>query len=113
MTVVAITQLNPYGVFFGHSTSGWALVPRYGFWSGPSWGLPNQRSLGFWYGPYGDQNVIEAATLRHDRDATKAGADRVLSRDVLSRHDLGPYGEVYRVLLIGALGALIGLGFDD
>ena len=38
---------------------------------------------------------------------------RQLIRDVWSDHNLGPYGQVYRVLLTGLFGARVGVGLDD
>ena len=110
--ILGIAFLSPSMIWSGLTQIGWALVPRYGWWSGPGWGLPNLESAGSWPGPYSDQNVIEDATYRHDRDAGEPGADRALIRDVWSRHDLGPVGQTYRVGMTALFGARIGLGFD-
>lgn len=86
------------------------LIPRYGWWSGPDWGLPNRKALGYWHGPFSEENVIESATFEHDKGLP--GVDWQLIKDVWSRHDLGPYGQVYRVGLTGLFDTkiLLGLG---
>jgi RHS repeat-associated protein len=115
-TLAGIATLDSAKIGSGLSQTFWALVPRYGFWSGPGWGKPNlEANHGSWYGPYSSQSVIEAATHKHDyaTAAREPGADRSLIRDVWSRHDLGPYGQVYRVGLTVLFGAGIGLGLGD
>jgi hypothetical protein len=57
--------------------------------------------------------VIEGATYRHDQNYRRPGADRQLIHDVWSRHDLGPYGQVYRGGLTALFGTGIALGMDD
>jgi RHS repeat-associated protein len=113
MAIQGMALLNPMMVAKGFESSFWALIPRYGFWSGPGWGKPNLDGLGAWFGPYSAQNPIEAATYRHDYHATQPGADRQLIRDVWSRNDLGPYGQVYRVGLTALFGTGIAFGMDD
>ena len=39
--LAGVATLNPAMIGSGLSQFGWALVPRYGFWSGPGWGKPN------------------------------------------------------------------------
>src|SRR5262249_53374519 len=91
----------------------WALVPRYGFWSGPGWGQPSLDLFHWWPGPFSQESVIESATYAHDQHAKDAGADRQLIHDVWARHDIGPYGQVYRVGLTALFGTGIALGMDD
>jgi hypothetical protein len=112
-TLAGVATLNPSLLGSGISQFGWALVPRYGWWSGPGWGQPNLEALGYWYGPYSAQNVIEYATYWHDQDFANPRADRQLIRDVWSRHDLGPYAQVYRVGLTAVFGTRVALGLDD
>jgi RHS repeat-associated protein len=113
-TFAGIATLNPSLVGSGLSQILWALVPRYGFWSGPGWGQPNfEANHGSWFGPYSSQNVIEGATYQHDQDHRNPGADQKLIHDVWSRHDLGPYGQIYRVGLTAMFGTGIALGMDD
>jgi hypothetical protein len=114
ITVLAgVATLNPSWIGSGLSQFAWALVPRYGFWSGPGWGRPNFEANGMsWFGPYSGQSVIEQATYNHDYAYRKPGSDADMIREVWSRHDLGPYGQVYRVGLSAAFGTGIALGFD-
>ena len=112
--LAGVAALNPAMIAKGVSQFGWALVPRYGWWSGPGWGKPTlDANHGSWYGPYSSQSVIEYATYRHDYNYKNPGSDAQLIRDVWSRHDLGPYGQVYRVGLTALFGTGIALGFDD
>ena len=111
--IAGVATLNPSLLGSGLSQFGWALVPRYGWWSGPGWGKPNLDSLGYWYGPYSRQNVIEYSTYWHDQYARYSGADRQLIHDVWSRNDLGPYGQIYRVGLTALFETGIALGMDD
>ena len=112
--LAGVATLNPAMIGSGVSQFGWALVPRYGWWSGPGWGKPNlDANNGSWYGPYSGQSVIEQATYRHDYHYKEPGSDARLIRDVWSRHDLGPYGQIYRVGLTAMFGTGIALGFDD
>jgi RHS repeat-associated protein len=113
MAIEGFALMNPTMVAVGLMGSFWALVPRYGFWSGPYWGQPNLDAFGKWFGPFSSQNVIESATYQHDQDARKAGADRALIRDVWSRNDLGPAGQIYRVGLTAAFETRIAFGMDD
>jgi hypothetical protein len=113
MAVEGLLLLNPTMVARGFESSFWALVPRYGFWSGPGWGRPNFEAWGWWFGPFTNQNVIEGATYNHDYAFQRAGADRALVHDVWTRNDLGPLGQIYRVGLTGLFGARIALGMDD
>jgi hypothetical protein len=113
MAIEGVALLNPMMVQKGFESALWSLVPRYGFWSGPYWGQPNLDGLGFWFGPFSQQNVIEQATYQHDQVAAQPGADRALIRDVWSRNDLGPYGQLYRLGLTGLFGAGIAMGMDD
>ncbi|TMA33732.1 MAG: hypothetical protein E6J87_09175 [Deltaproteobacteria bacterium] len=113
LALQGLALLNPAMVAAGLTSSLWALVPRYGFWSGPGWGQPNLDGLGFWFGPFSEQNVIEGATHEHDLHHAESGADRQLIRDVWSRNDLGPYGQVYRLGLSGLFGSGILMGMDD
>ncbi len=113
MGLQGLALLDVKMVGIGLSSSLWALVPRYGFWSGPYWGQPNLEAFGSWFGPYGEQNVIESATHQHDLDFRNPGADRRLIHDVWSRGDLGPFGQVYRVGLTALFGTRIALGGDD
>jgi hypothetical protein len=68
-TLAGVATLSPSLLASGISQFGWALVPRYGWWSGPGWGQPNLDALGYWYGPYSRENVIEYATYWHDQYA--------------------------------------------
>ena len=112
-TLAGVATLSPSLLASGISQFGWALVPRYGWWSGPGWGQPNLDALGYWYGPYSRENVIEYATYWHDQYAKYPGADRQLVQDVWSRNDLGPYGQLYRAGLTAMFGTGIALGMDD
>ena len=115
MAIEGFVLMNPTMIAAGLMGSFWALVPRYGFWSGPYWGSANLEAFGWWPGPFRDQNVIEGATYDHDyASANKApGADGALIRDVWSRQDLGPAGQIYRVGLTALFGTRIALGVSN
>jgi len=91
----------------GLSGFGWSLVPRYGLYTGPGWGGPTHFS----HSPF--NNPVDRGARIHDEIHTQPGADRRLIRDVWSGNDLGPYGQVYRVVLTAAFGVRVGLGLDD
>jgi hypothetical protein len=97
----------------GFESAFWALVPRYGFWSGPGWGKPTLDGLGFWFGPYSNQSVVESATYNHDHNVPDPGADRRLIREIWSHQNLGPIGQVYRLGLTGAFEAKIAVGWGN
>jgi RHS repeat-associated protein len=88
-----------------------AFVPRYGFFSGPAYGLDTLSP----------RHVIDRATRQHDlayADLEAQGigflsprrnpADEALIRDIWRSHRLGPVGQVYRVGLTAAFGLKIG-----
>jgi RHS repeat-associated protein len=113
--LAGVAQLDAAKIGSGIEAILWALVPRYGFWSGPGWGKPNLEAFGWWPGPFSRQNVIEAATYRHDYGAANEipHADRDLIHDVWSRHDLGAYGQIYRVGLTAVFETRIAVGMGD
>ena len=113
MAVEGLLLMNPTMITKGFESAMWALVPRYGFWSGPGWGKPTLEGLGFWFGPFSNQNAIEFATYNHDYAHKEPGSDRALIRDVWSHHNVGPFGQIYRVGLTALFGSGIALGMDD
>jgi hypothetical protein len=83
-----------------------ALVPRFGYYSGPRYGLTGVSP----------RTLIDIATLHHDRLYEALGtyfspratyADSRLLRTIWSGHDLGPFGQVYRVALTVGFAAKI------
>jgi hypothetical protein len=106
-----------FGGAIGHARSTLAaLVPRYGYTSGPDWGglyvhLP-------------PRHVIDRATFKHDRayeelndegvglfSPARTGADWQLVQDVWGDHRLGPIGQAYRVALSTAF--LVKMGAQE
>ncbi len=83
-----------------------ALVPRYGWYAGPGWGVNQWGQQGV--APF--DNPIDEAAKTHDIHAGQPGADRALIAAVWSRHDLGPYGQIYRIGLTALFAARIRLG---
>ena len=88
-----------------------ALVPRFGFNSGPGHGYPSLMP----------RTVIDLATRIHDKAYARlsrsgvgmfspksAAADVQLIRNVWSSHRLGPVGQAYRLGLTAAFGIKIG-----
>ena len=113
MAVEGLLLLNPTMIARGFESSFWALVPRYGFWSGPGWGKPTLEGLGSWFGPFSNQNTVEWATYNHDYAHGGDGADRELIRQVWSEHNLGPIGQLYRAGLTGLFEAKIAAGWGN
>jgi hypothetical protein len=91
-----------------------ALVPRYGFFSGPDYGEGFEG--------VGPRHVIDLATSAHDQayrrlelegvpflSPGRNAADSALIRGVWQSHRLGPVGQAYRLGLTAAFGLKIGM----
>jgi hypothetical protein len=98
----------------GLKSTGWALVPRYGMFSGPDYGGDFEGLAPI--------TPIDVATYRHDQsyaDLDEKGvpflslqrseADRALISDMWKGHRLGPVGQAYRVGLTAAFWLKIGV----
>jgi hypothetical protein len=91
-----------------------ALVPRYGFSSGPDYGGDFEGVA--------PRHVIDRVTIIHDQEYRRLdregipflspgrnAADSALIRGVWQSHRLGPVGQAYRLGLTAAFGLKIGV----
>jgi len=98
----------------GLGSAAQAILPRYGFFSGPDYG-------GDFEG-LSPRTIIDEATFRHDQayrrlqqqgvpffSPQRNAADLTLIRDVWRSHRLGPVGQIYRAGLTAAFGLKVGV----